>query len=469
MNQSVAVCSIEKLEGWQLGNKWHQPFFEGWFHSLLFDRYEVKKFVRKVLGMDNMTRHSISKSFYLFGIVISMIHAYPLFAEMKGDIELLRLIADGYEANLEKLSTWKGKVNVKGFHTPIPSTDWGERRWESENDFLLDRDQEAIRWHGKTVKGTQILEGKESQLPQSVHSGMIKSKYDFRLTFPDNEKGRRNLLIVPSGKWPRNFESNVFDPVHILTKEIYPGLLEQLRGYYKLQSEGNLTFSNGSVTRQGDMVTIETDNERGGDVGRIITRFVFDLSKGCCLTDFLNSSRPSESHWKLDYEEISGVYVMKKVALTYKDKREGREYISTREAILTNEMVNEPVNPAEFELDKIGMKPGDGVFDRVMGGISYDWKKEFTPNEALQDAGETSPVSINTVQEANTPDNQQQVDSAKETEMSDEIVDETGALLSTIHLSIKWIVGSVGILLIAGLMLYMRKKNYLIREGKEHE
>ena len=312
--------------------------------------------------------------------------ACPLFAEIKGDIELLLLIADGYEANLAKLRTWRGKATLKAFHTPIPSTDWGERRWESQNEFLLDRSQEAIRWRGETLKGTQTLEGKTSQIPPSVQSGMIKSGYNYRLALPDDEKERGTLLVIPSGRGPRNLESDVFDPVHILTKEICPGLVEQLRGYHRLQSEGKLHFSNGSITRDGDLVTVETDNERGGNVGRITTRFVFDLSKGCSLVEFLNSSKPSESHWKLDYEEIADVLVMKQVALTYKDKREGHEYVSTREAILTNEMVNEPVDPNEFTFAKLGMRPGDGVFDRVMGGISYDWKKEQTSHEALEKA-----------------------------------------------------------------------------------
>jgi len=317
----------------------------------------------------------------VFWVMVSLlVLVHPLFADMDGDIELLRLIADGYEANLEKLRTWKGKVALKGFHTAIPSTDWGERQWESQNEFLLDRDQDAILWHGETVKGTQTLEGKTSPLPQDVHSGIIKSEYDYRLTFPENEKGRRNLLIIPSGQWPRNFESNVFDPIHILTKEIYPGLIEQLRYYHQL---GGKMKSNGSITRQGDIVTVETDNDRG-DYGRIITRFVFDLSKGCCLTEFFTSSKVSESHWKLDYEKLADVWVMKKVAHIHKDKREGSRYVSTREAVLTNDMVNDPVSPEEFELDKIGMRPGDIVYDRVAGGVGYVWKADSTPPERLE-------------------------------------------------------------------------------------
>ncbi len=318
-------------------------------------------------------------------MVSPLILVQPLFADMEGDIELLKIIADGYEANLEALRTWKAKVTLKGFHTAIPSTDWGQRQWESQNEFLLDRDQDAIRWYCERVKGTQTLEGKTNPLPQERDSGMIKGEYDYRLTFPEVEKGRRNLLIIPSGRWPRNFQSNVFDPIHILTKEIYPGLIEQLRYYHQL---GGKMKSNGSITREGDIVTVETDNDRG-HYGRIITRFVFDLSKGCCLREFFNSSRVSESHWKLDYERIADVFVMKKVALTYKDKRKASRYVSTREAVLTNEMVNEPVDPKEFELDKIGMRPGDRVFDRVMGGVSYEWNGEFTPPKMVERTSET--------------------------------------------------------------------------------
>ncbi len=410
--------------------------------------------------MISMIRQSISRRAFLLGLIVLTIPEHALFADMKGDIELLKLVTDGYEANFEMLSTWRGSVALKGFHTPIPSAaDWGERQWQSESEFLLDRDQEAIRWRGRTLEGTQTLEGKTSPLPRSVNSGMIKSECDYRLTFPENEKEPRNLLVIPSGQWPRNFESDVFDPIHILTEEIYPGLLEQLRGYYRLQSEGKLSFSNGRITRQGDIVTVETDNDRG-DSGRIITRYSFDLSKGCCLTEFLNSSRASESHWELDYEKVAGVFVMKQVALTYKDKRENQEYTSTREAVLTNVMVNDPVDPCEFELDKIGMRPGDHVFDRIMGGVSYVWGAQPTIREVLQDIDDTSLISSDNIREANSPEpiGRELTGSAERPESPYETNGVSPEALSTIRPHLAWGAATAGILLMVSFLFCIHKR-----------
>jgi hypothetical protein len=413
--------------------------------------------------MIELMKHSMSRRVFLYSVVASTVLIHPLFGDIEGDIELLKLIADGYEANIEKLRTWKGTAAIKRFHTAIPSTGWGERQWESQNEFLLDRDQDAIRWYGERLKGTRTLEGKTSALGKDRHSGMIKGKYDYRLTFPETEKGPRNLLIIPSGQWPRNFESDdVFDPVNILTKEIYPDVVGQLRMYHRLEVEGKWK-SGGSITREGDIVTLAMDGEFAG-YGKIVSRHVFDLAKGCCLREFFTSSSASESHWKLDYEKIAGVFVMKTVAYTYKDKREGLSYASTSEAVLTNEMVNERVDPAEFELDKLGLQPGDGVFDRVMGGVRYYWKKDLTPHEMLEQTGDTSAISMDNIQDANssTATKQEQAESAQPTKPN-EPADESINTLSTSRRPFLWIGVVIAAVAIVGIELSIRKRIYRTR------
>ncbi len=294
--------------------------------------------------------------------VVMLIDVKAGFAIIKGDIELLRVIADGYETNLAKLKTWAGEASI------ISSVSYGasqgalRRQGKYRAEFLVNRDLDAVRWKWYSLEDTEYKAGQKLSSNLCPMFGMTKGDCDYVLFFlgyfvhGDGQPGiNRNLNIYPRDRWPRHFEGTGFDPVHILTKEIYPGLIEQLRYYHRL---GVNMKSNGSITRKADIVTLETDNTYRNH-GRIITRFVFDLSKGCCLREFFNSSKVSESHWKFDYEKVADVFVMKSVSHVRKDNR----VTSERKATLTNNMVNGPAGEPEFSLGKIGLRPGDRIRD----------------------------------------------------------------------------------------------------------
>jgi len=296
-------------------------------------------------------------------LFLLLLAAPASFGEIKGDIELLKVIADGYEANLEKLATWQGQASITSSVSVGSGQEAVQRQGKYKADFLVDRTQNAVRWTWFTLEETEHKEGQKITSDLNPMAGISKGNCDYVLFYSGyGQPGeRRNLNIYPRDGWPSHFEGMGFDPVHILTKEIYPGLTEQLRYYHRLGSK--MEHSNGRIMREGDIVTLETDNERGGDYGRIITRFVFDLSKGCCLIELFNSSAVSESHWKLDYEKIADVFVMKSIFHTYRDTRTSRGLISNRTATLTNDMVNKPIDEAEFSLGKLGLKPGDTIRD----------------------------------------------------------------------------------------------------------
>jgi hypothetical protein len=295
--------------------------------------------------------------------VVMLIDVQAGFAIIKGDIELLRVIADGYETNLAKLKTWAGGASIISSVSTGAAQGALRRQGKYRAEFLVNRDLRAVRWKWYSLEDTEYKAGQKHSSNLCPMFGMTKGDCDYVLFFlgyfvhGDGQPGvNRNLNIYPRDRWPRHFEGMAFDPVHILTKEIYPGLIKQIRYYHKLG--GKMENSNGSVTREGDIVTVETDNDRG-NYGRIITRFVFDLSKGCCLREFFNSSRISESHWKFDYEKIADVFVMKSVSHVRKDNR----VTSERKATLTNNMVNGPAGEPEFSLGKIGLRPGDRIRD----------------------------------------------------------------------------------------------------------
>ncbi len=336
--------------------------------------------------MSESLKQSLAKAVCLLcGIVgFLAVSAQPAFAQVEGDIELLKLIANGFEANFKKIRTWKGTAYIKGSHTAIPIVGCGAREWERQNEFLIDRDLGAVRWHYHTVKATEQKEGKMVEAEPDSGSGMIKGEIDYRLTIPEKESWKRSLLIIPKGQLPRNIESNLFDPVFILESEIYPdkglsGLTEWLMWYY--DNATNVKLSDVTVKREGDIVTFQAGSKIN-EGAEVINRFVFDLSKGCLPVECLYLG-PTISHWECDYEKAADVFVLKKVSYTYEDKHPEQKYTSKVEAMLTNEMVNEPVDHNEFELGKIGMRPGDMVNDKVAGGISYIWDGKSSPRSSL--------------------------------------------------------------------------------------
>jgi hypothetical protein len=297
-------------------------------------------------------------------ISISLLFLLPLlaartsFGEIKGDIELLKVVADGYEANLAKLRTWQGQASITSSVSMGSGQEAVQRQGKYKADFLVDRTQNAVRWTWFTLEETEHKEGQKITSDLNPMAGISKGNCDYVLFYSGyGQRGeRRNLNIYPRDHWPKNFQGLGFDPLGIL-KEIAPiPIPEMLRFYYEQADSPKLSPT--TIFREGDIVTFQSGLQG------IINRHVFDLAKGCSVLEYYNSSPGhGETHWKLDYEKLAGVFVIKSVSLVYEHKRPDLKGTSTRMAVLTNAMVNAPIDQAEFSLGKLGLKPGDPIRD----------------------------------------------------------------------------------------------------------
>jgi len=304
-------------------------------------------------------------------------------AAITGDTELLKLIADGYEVNLEQLRTWKGNASINSSKV---FGEWSDERRPSnykqelkyESEFLIDRELDAARWKCQTTEDIIEEKGEVTQKDPTYFNGITKGESDYRINFSEIDKVEnlpRTLVIRKKEIMPQNFLSDTFNPIYAIEKEI--GRSSKMANKLRFYAENaNKTKTDGSVTRKGDIVTFETRyrGDEYDDYGEVVTRYVFDLSKGCNILEFSNISAINERHWKLDYENKSDVFVVKKISETYKNKRHGFDFTTTKEAVLATEMVNEPIDSTEFEYDKIGLRPGDYILDHIAGGIQYQWQ-----------------------------------------------------------------------------------------------
>lgn len=342
-------------------------------------------------------------------------------AAFKGDTELLKYIAEAYEVSCEKIRSWEGTASVDISEVHLGQEEAIKKGWKRhvETDFLYDYDSDAMRWIS-TFEDTTYNQGQEDRQKPVDFSGMAKTKQGFQMFYDkSNEEGFRTLEILPIDQVNRTENGLTFDPSYVW-RHLHPNLTGVLRNWYK---ERDNISSGHSIHRQGDIVTVKSvlpaSALPGGSPDQeIINVLVFDLSKGCNLLKFEALSPVTDVRWDLEYEEIGGAFVIKTISKEHKIKSPGNEYSKYFKANLNNKMVNQPVEPSEFEYDKIGLRPGDKIIDRMVGELIYDWKKDYRVEDApfatssqedvksdLLDKNETSEESETVIEDVQkTPD-----------------------------------------------------------------
>lgn len=333
----------------------------------------------------------IKKNFFVFSFILIII--VPLWG-IEGDVELLKFIADGYENSWEKVRTWGGSATIafedfNGKVEQTPSSGW---RRHKQTEFLLDRDSKMTRWNAR-VEEVILDAGKEQQKSPFDYSGIIKPQQAYQMFYDiKNEKKIRTLEVLSPDGVIRTIGGFTFDPVYILQHEVYPDLPLMLRFYY--ENSHDPAIGECSVVRDGDIVKFEVSLPMEDTDQKTINRFVFDLSKGCNLLEFEALGVETDVRWQIDYERVDDVFIIKGLSNSYVCKVPGNESHSQMKALLVNKMVNKPVNPTEFEFDKIGLRPGDRILDRMVGELVYTWKDEYDTPEVVLDAGETTKAPL---------------------------------------------------------------------------
>ena len=161
---------------------------------------------------------------YIFGLLVVLSIQVPALAVIKGDIELLKVIADGYEENLKKLKTWQGKADIQ-WSFDLKTAKHEQYQLEKQKaTFLIDCKLDAVRWTYESFDRIQVQDNKKNVLNPIRSSGMIRTKYAYTMDLPyekNNHTESRYLRISTKKQLIRNFESKNFDPLHIITKNIY--------------------------------------------------------------------------------------------------------------------------------------------------------------------------------------------------------------------------------------------------------
>ncbi|KKK56489.1 hypothetical protein LCGC14_3064010, partial [marine sediment metagenome] len=181
-------------------------------------------------------------------------------------------------------------------------------------------------------------------------------------------KDTRNHLIIRKAGTLGMLSSQggyYFDPLHYLMTDGDSAIYERLIHLFK--NADNPKLHEWTVRKQEDRVTVSCVFGAKGDMEN---RYVFDLSKGGMLREYVYKGPLRLITQRYDFEKKSGVWVPKRYKHT--NVRTGERLPELGEEITWMEnRVNEPLEANEFTLKRLGVQVGDTVHDN-RGSYEYD-------------------------------------------------------------------------------------------------
>ncbi len=317
--------------------------------------------------------------FFLLSSVVALFVPAHLPAVVQGDTELLRLTAMAHKDNVERIRTWRGAARIDVAYEDEKGVTLDEK---NSATFVYDSEQGATRWQWVVEERRNRQDGQLVPVtPQriSLEDGRLLPVADAREVSNEMKKGdafyhcwpgvttragekKNTLVILPASEARKGAYSYSFDPMWYLTHRGHD-LTERLMFYYREAANPDLTP--GTIKRQGDLVILETQG------GGVVNRYTFDLAQGGNLVNYYAEASEGVENCDWSYEYQRGAWVPKAVSLLldlhYED---GSVWKRARTISFADNVVNIPVDPSEFSLEKLGVTPGVRVTDQRMG-ISY--------------------------------------------------------------------------------------------------
>jgi hypothetical protein len=308
----------------------------------------------------------------------------------QSDSDLLRLVRDGHRANLEKIRSWKGEARVN--HTGENWELCDKLNVDSEVDYAFDADKDAVRWNYKQTSDTRYVGGEAKQLSGVFSNKMIKDGKAFLLgpyRCPKDARPRYYVGIDSADNLRLEISAHDFHPMLYLadpTGQASP-LFEILQFYAECAEKGEPGLK---VSRNGNRVVLLREDAQHST----INRYTFDLSVGCNLVEYYGSDDSATTTWTMEYVKVGGAFVPSKQVYTNEQKTMSPHRKSRKAVEFLNTVVNEPLSPDEFSLERLGALPGDVIDDRIVG-IRYSYKSPQTPLNLMEviPANAIEPVS----------------------------------------------------------------------------
>ena len=296
--------------------------------------------------------------------------------------ELLQKIADGIEANHRAIRTWTGSL-ARNVTTLAGSKVEGKplvlRR---STDFFVDRSRDAVRLsteylgpHAIHHDGNELLKGYRGELIRNMmwkdggfyEVAVVPKEGRVELEFGDFTV-RRLSISERDSELATKAASVQFSPMDIFSRP-YEEIPEALR-YWASLDENRMDLR---VRQVGSRVIIS--NQLGDNVNT----YEFDLKIGGNLVSFFADNGEVKERQVFEYDLISDIWVPKSWAKNvHRLGENGSFYTSYSSKVgVSTEMVNLPIDEAEFTVEAMGIQKGDIVVDYRAGKIKYVFGEEL--------------------------------------------------------------------------------------------
>ena len=315
-----------------------------------------------------LLNHFLIKS--IMCMVYIAIISFPCSAEIQGDIELLKTVALANQANYESILTWKSDVSEE----IISSTgDNYEQTLKAQCEMAYDQLKQAVRWN-KTPKEFYDEKDGERKIDKTDFHGYYESSMFIKSSYynyidnknPDEIDKDFYILKIDDPKKAAGWSEYSFDPRLLLADPHGHPIFVSLMLYYKDLKDSEPGYVN--INRSGDLVTLEL-----AIIKNLSNKYVFDLSKGGNLVEWVGKQNGLVITQKCTFENISGSWVLKTFYKTNYDPT--RKEVTTRKRTLefSNSVVNVPFEEDEFTVKKMGVKEGEMIQDHLAEKIyRYD-------------------------------------------------------------------------------------------------
>ena len=297
----------------------------------------------------------------------------PMIISSDKGLEMLQTLQKQNLASIQSIHTWKGKatlvrrIDEKGIHKN------SEYARSSKIEYAADLDHGVVRWNQELTLDKWVVNGKpvppESELFVGTVNGMIDNNRWFRYWIRPEERGnpKHDLSIIAlnlhgaqgaalANILGQGVDEN-FDP------RTYMGDYEaQERLKFFSDQAKDPRLGPWYISRNGDLITLKCNFGPGKS---FVNEYIFDTSKGSRLTRFYAKDNQSEHTDVCDYQLVDGVWVPASVIMTLTNDRNGAKTLMVIKVTWHTDLLNRKLDPGEFSLEKLGVKPGDTVQDDV--------------------------------------------------------------------------------------------------------
>jgi hypothetical protein len=307
-----------------------------------------------------------SEQFLLMSSLIIMVGIPPVRGALKGDIDLLRLVATAHQANRAAIDTWQGHAEIE---STLADAKGPILQDKFSVEFLSDCRREVTRWTW-TQNERYVREGVKmggepvsKVVMEPINAMMTRMGYYRRAPSITTREGKRlcTLVIWPPERARRASQSECFNPMWYLTGQMTKAtddLVQRLVFLYRrVKNDGDQRIK---ATREGDVVMLELD------WGTVLNRHYFSLVRGGNVVKYFGRDQSSTEQREWTYEQKGGVWLPKTFIFNYKtDSPEilGNTSRSWKVTFVEN-IVNEPIPVSEFTLQSLGYKSSEQLSDR---------------------------------------------------------------------------------------------------------